>query len=108
MANFQGVLFEPRYGMAVCTVHGTAIHPEEDALKKHLRGRGHFCKGRALKEAVGAILGLELRPLDELLADPQPAVWGAAGREGAAPGCGGRLELQALRRQAPHYEQGAG
>lgn len=60
MADVQGIYFQPNPGVLICRVHGTGVHPEQEAIKRHLRGEGHHCKGRLLKESVSALVQLPL------------------------------------------------
>ena len=73
MADIEGIAFEPRFGLLVCKVHGTGVHPDAGAIKRHLRGKRHFCKGPKLREAVAALLELPLRSR-QALHDAQPPV----------------------------------
>jgi hypothetical protein len=67
MADLQGLHFEPNLRLLICKVHGTAVHPEQEAIKRHLRGEGHFCKGRLLKETVSALGQLPLQSKQALV-----------------------------------------
>ena len=73
MADIQGLVYESRFGLVVCKIHGTAIHPEAKSLQRHLRGQNHHCKGPVLKRAVDAILQLPLKSKEELR-DACPAI----------------------------------
>ena len=81
MANIEGICFEPSLRLLVCTVHGTGIHPDAAAIKRHLRGERHYCKREALDAAVSALTRLPLQSRQDLLdahpplaAQPVPAV----------------------------------
>ena len=73
MADIQGICFNSNLQVLVCKVHGAGIHPDADAITRHLRGKGHFCKGGILKEAVKALVGLPLK-LRHALRDAHPKV----------------------------------
>lgn len=60
MADIQGVCFEPTLGILICKSHGYGVRPEREAIKRHLRGERHFCKGKVLREAVEALVQLPL------------------------------------------------
>jgi hypothetical protein len=67
MTDLQGLHFELNLRLLICKVHGTALHPEQEAIKRHLRGEGHFCKGRLLKETVSALGQLALQSKQALV-----------------------------------------
>lgn len=73
MADIEGLYYADPPGLLVCKIHSTGIHPDEEAIKRHLRGKGHFCKGRALREAVATLSQLYLRSRQELL-DQHPPI----------------------------------
>jgi hypothetical protein len=66
MADIQGVCFEPTLGILICKLHGSGVRPEKEAIKRHLRGERHFCKGKILQEAVEALAQLPLTPRRDL------------------------------------------
>lgn len=77
MADIQGLFFEPRFGLLVCKVHRQGVHAEEDSIRRHLRGKGHYCKGRVLRDAVLTLRQLPLKSRQSLrdahpLIDSQP------------------------------------
>ena len=47
MANIPGLRSEADPGLIVCEIHGTGVHPDVEAIKRHLRGKEHCCKGKA-------------------------------------------------------------
>lgn len=73
MACSEGICFEPRFQFLVCKIHGSGVHPTREAIKRHLRGNGHCCKGLRLKQAVSTLTGLPLKSLQEVL-NGQPAL----------------------------------
>lgn len=73
MACTDGICFEPKYRILICKIHGSGVHPAREAIKRHLRGDGHHCKGLRLRQAVSALTTLPLRSLQEVLND-QPAL----------------------------------
>jgi len=73
MADIQGICFDPNLQLLVCSVHGAGVHPNTEAIKRHLRGKGHFCKGGVLKEAVSALVKLPLKSRDALRDTHPPA-----------------------------------
>jgi hypothetical protein len=55
MAGIEGIHFDPTHGGLICSVYGTGVRPKTNAVRRHLRGDGYFCKGAVLKEAVNAL-----------------------------------------------------
>lgn len=58
--------FEPNYRFLICKLHGNGVYPTKDAIKRHLRGEGHRCRGQALKEALSVLTALPLNSLEEI------------------------------------------
>lgn len=73
MACSEGICFEPRFQFLICKLHGSGVHPAGEAIKRHLRGDGHYCKGLRLRQAVSTLTSLPLRSLQEVL-NNQPAL----------------------------------
>lgn len=73
MTCAEEIYFEPKYRILICKIHGSGVHPAREAIKRHLRGDGHYCKGLRLRQAVSALTTLPLRSLQEVLND-QPAL----------------------------------
>ncbi|KAK4551266.1 hypothetical protein LTR86_011263 [Recurvomyces mirabilis] len=74
MADVEGLAFAEQQRVLICKIHGSGVRPEVEAIKRHLRGEGHYCKGRALKEAIVTLTQLPLKTCQELLdAHPPPA-----------------------------------
>lgn len=73
MSDIEGLYFVESLGLLVCKVHGTGIHPDVEAIRRHLRGKDHFCEGKTLKEAVNTLGKLSLSSRAELL-DKHPVV----------------------------------
>lgn len=69
----EEICFEPKFRFLICKIHGSGVHPTRQAIKRHLRGDGHYCKGLRLRQAVSALTGLPLRSLQEVIND-QPAL----------------------------------
>ena len=66
MAGTEGIHFDSTRCVLICSVHGSGVHPEIESIKRHLRGKDHFCKGAVLKEAVNALTQLPLKSRQEL------------------------------------------
>lgn len=73
MACSEGICFEPRFQFLICKIHGSGVHPTREAIKRHLRGDGHYCKGPRLRQAVSTLTSLPLKSLQEAL-NNQPAL----------------------------------
>lgn len=69
----EGICFEPRFQFLICKTHGSGVHPAREAIKRHLRGDGHHCKGLRLRQAVSTLTSLPLRSLQDVL-NNQPAL----------------------------------
>ena len=41
MANIPGLRFQADSGPLVCEIHGIGVHPDLEAVQRHLRGEGH-------------------------------------------------------------------
>ncbi|RFU33050.1 hypothetical protein B7463_g3289, partial [Scytalidium lignicola] len=72
MADVQ-IYFEPNFRFLICKLHGNGIHPAEEAIKRHLRGKDHRCRGERLRWAISTLTNLPLRSLEAVL-NAQPAV----------------------------------
>jgi hypothetical protein len=73
MADVQGICFEPTFKLLVCKIHGNGVHPTKDAIKRHLRGHGHRCRGETLRQAISTLTSLPLNSLAAVL-NSQPAI----------------------------------
>jgi len=66
MADIQEICFDSNLQLFVCRVYGSGVHPNAAAIKRHLRRKGHFCKGGVLKEAAKTSVNLPLKSRDAL------------------------------------------
>ena len=73
MADIQDIYFEPTFGLLVCKIHGSGVHPTEEAIRRHLRGDDHHCRGKSLRQAIETLTSLPLSSL-EAMRIAQPAV----------------------------------
>ncbi|KAL6903877.1 hypothetical protein GGI43DRAFT_432577 [Trichoderma evansii] len=73
MTCSEEICFEPKFRFLICKIHGSGVHPTREAIKRHLRGDGHCCKGLRLRQAVSELTSLPLRSLQEVIND-QPAL----------------------------------
>ena len=73
MSGIQGIYYDSNLQLLVCGVHGAGVHPNAGAIKRHLRGKGHFCKGGVPKKAVRTLIGLPLKSRDALRNAHPPA-----------------------------------
>ncbi|KAL7907749.1 hypothetical protein GGI35DRAFT_454717 [Trichoderma velutinum] len=72
MTCAEGICFEPRFKFLICKIHGSGVHPTREAIKRHLRGDGHCCRGQRLRQAVSTLTSLPLKSLQEVLNDQPP------------------------------------
>jgi len=63
----HSIIFEPRFGLLVCKIHRCGVDSDQTALKRHLRGDGHFHKGKTLTALVDALLQLSVQTKATLL-----------------------------------------
>ena len=62
----EELYFEPTLRLLICKVHGYGVHPEAQAIIRHLRGEGHRFRGTKLKDVVVEVLRLPLASTEEL------------------------------------------
>ena len=67
MESDQALIYDPNLQLLICKVHGYGVQPYLSAITRHLRGRGHKLRGRALRLALSVAKQLSLLPLDTLL-----------------------------------------
>ncbi|KAH8816972.1 hypothetical protein F5884DRAFT_853403 [Xylogone sp. PMI_703] len=63
----EAIYFEPTFGLLICRVHGSGVHPTREAIRRHLRGEGHLCRGQELRHAISTLIQLPLNSLETLL-----------------------------------------
>ena len=73
----EELYYDLKFKLLVCQLHGNGLHPNNEAIKRHLRGPGHRSRGKALVQVLHAIAQLPLASLDELR-EAQSANFGTA------------------------------
>lgn len=73
MADVQGICFEPTFKLLVCKIQGNGMHPTKDAIKRHLCGQSHRCRGEKLSQSISTLTSLPLNSLAAVL-NTQPAI----------------------------------
>ena len=58
MSDVQDIYLEPTLNFLVCKLHGNGVHPTTEAIRRHLRGEGHRCRGEILRQAVATLTSL--------------------------------------------------
>ena len=67
MAVEEVLHYETNLQLLICKVHGFGVHPDRQAIIRHLRGPGHELKGLLLRKVLSGVEQLPLRKLDSLL-----------------------------------------
>ena len=60
MSDIQDIYLERTFNFLVCKLHGFGVHPTAEAIRRHLRGEDHRCRGEALKDAIAQLTSLPL------------------------------------------------
>ena len=72
-ADMQDICLEPTFKFLVCKLHGYGVHPTKEAIRRHLRGEDHHCRGEALRQVISSLTNLPLSSL-EAMRNAQPTV----------------------------------